>query len=233
QSGQRRECGMIPTLGAGGLGVVDIGGAPARLPEIMRDCATTPNVIQEFSFYYENPENLSCNFGQLDNLPARDGYLQGRIEQDVNFDLPPGSTVCGVDFQFPTQQMRYDDHMALVYDNIVLASTYNFSDKLMPALDMGIYDWSKIVGSQWIHSPVYEGIFCAGMGDGKSTCVWPETDVLGTIALRYDPIVFQRISSLNPTRTNHQFKMVAIGDNDQNDCEHSPLTFNVRVSYVR
>ncbi len=214
-----------------GLGIIDIEDAPAKLPDIIRDCSTSQKITQDFSFYFENPENLSCNFGKLDNLGPRDMFLQGHIEQDVNFELPQGSIVCGMDFQFPTQQMRYDDHMVLAYDNIILASTYNFSDKLEPALDMSIWKWSNIVGSPWLNSA--EGIFCAGKSSGNSNCVWPATDVLGTIDLDYEPIVFQRITSLNPQRTNHQFKVVAIGDNDDKDCEHSPLSFNVRVSYVK
>ncbi|MCC2680091.1 MAG: hypothetical protein K0R29_2667, partial [Pseudobdellovibrio sp.] len=33
-------------------------------------------------------------------------------------------------------------------------------------------------------------------------------------------------------RTNHSLKFVSIGDNDDDDCEHSNIDFDVTVKYV-
>ncbi len=203
------------------------------LTVVQKTCMNSTPVVEEVTVRYLNPENLSCEFGQGDNLPAKDRYFQGHIDQAHNFSLPAGSTLCGMSFEFPTQPMRYDDHVLLAFDDIVISGTYDFSSLLDKKLGMNVYSWSKIRGSVWKSGSSFENNFCEGQKDGKASCSWPKTDTVGSIQMSFDGSVFQKIMALDTTRKDHSFHLITLGDNDANDCEISPISFKVKVSYVK
>ncbi|OQW49291.1 MAG: hypothetical protein A4S09_12305 [Proteobacteria bacterium SG_bin7] len=200
---------------------------------VQKTCMNSTPVVEEITIRYINPENLSCEFGKGDNLPAKDGYFQGHIDQAYNFSLPAGSTLCGMNFEFPTQAMRYDDHVLLTFNDIVISGTFDFSADFDKKLGMNVYSWAKIRGSSWSSRKHLEGNFCEGQKDGKSSCSWPTTDTVGSIQMSFDGSVFQKIMALDTTRKDHSFHLITLGDNDANDCEISPISFKVKVSYVK
>lgn len=211
---------------------------PAPNPEdnltvVQKTCMNSNSVVEEITVSYINPQNFSCQFGQGDNLVAKNGYFQGHIDQASNFSLPTGSTVCGMSFEFPTQAMRYDDHVLLTFDDIVISGTYDFSSLLDKKLGMNVYSWPKIRGSVWNSGSSLETNFCEGQKDGKSSCSWPKTDTVGSIKMSFDESVFQKIMALDTARKDHSFHLITFGDNDPEDCEISPISFKVKVSYVK
>lgn len=201
--------------------------------QIAANCMNSTQLIAEAVISFQDPSNLSCNFGQGDNLPARDGYFQGHIDQMQALSLPAGSTLCAMEFQFQNVQMRYDDHFLLTFDNVVIAGTFDFSSELSNLLNLNLYSWDKIRGTPWHTRTNLEGTFCEGSKLGESSCSWPRTDTFGPINMTFNNSVFQKIVALDPMRSNHAFNLITIGDNDNGDCEISPISFNVRVSYVK
>lgn len=204
-----------------------------NLDIVQKTCMNSTPQVEEITVSYINPQNFSCQFGQGDNLAAKEGYFQGHIDQVSNFSLPAGSTLCGMSFEFPTQAMRYDDHVLLTFDDILISGTYDFSSLLDKKLGMNVYSWPKIRGSVWKSGTSLETNFCEGQKDGKSSCSWPKTDTVGSIKMSFDGSIFQKIMALDPVRKDHSFHLITLGDNDDNDCEISPITFKVKVSYVK
>jgi hypothetical protein len=49
--------------------------------------------------------------------------------------------------------------------------------------------------------------------------------------MSFDPIIFQKIMSMNPGRT-HTFGFVVTGDDDSTDCLHEPISFTATVTYA-
>jgi hypothetical protein len=181
--------------------------------------------------------NQTCAWNQNGNLPPRNDYFQARIEQRVTLDLPAEATICDMAFDFPTQKYLYDDHFLMTLNGKVLASSYNFADELSATNGLLNYAWSPIAGIFWDQRNK-EGIFCAKVTgtDGNAysgSCSWPDTDIAGQISMSFPAQVFYATMANDLQRTHHEISFVSIGDNDDLDCEHSDINFNVTVKYVR
>jgi len=50
--------------------------------------------------------------------------------------------------------------------------------------------------------------------------------------MKYSSELFKRLMAVDLGRTNHSLKFVSIGDNDEEDCEHSDVSFDLTVKYV-
>jgi len=203
--------------------------APTSVELVKADCMNSPTLTQSFNIVFPKPQK-TCDWNLDGNLAPKDQYLQARIEQTAALDLPAGATVCGMTFTFQEQQFLYDDHFLMTFDDAVLASSYDFSSHLKTDSGLSIYDWSKIAGSYWNKS--LEGTHCTGMAASLSSCSWPMTDVFGKIVMEFMPEIFYEIMAHDTSRLIHDFKFISIGDNDNLDCEHSTVTFNVKVSYI-
>lgn len=211
---------------AGENPVQPVDAPPPTIEDIAVLCASGGNSTQTVQVNFPDPQ-VTCPWNTNGNLAPRDVYFQGRIEQNMDFSLPAGSTLCSLQLDFAVQQFQFDDHFILVFDDIVIASSYRFTsfDQMS---GLSVYNWSKIAGMYWNHSD--EGTFCAGK---DSMCSWPATDVPGSISMKFTPAFVQSIFALNPNRTAHQFKMVTIGDNDNLDCAHSPIQFSVKLKHEK
>lgn len=200
-------------------------GAPANTPVVIAACASGSRQRLSKNYLFPKPA-MTCEWEKAGNLAPRDHYFQARIEQDEALSLPVGSIICDVKFNFDRQQFLYDDHFVLAFNGAVIASSYNFENVLVRRFGILRYDWTNVAGMYWDHDA--EGTFCVLGG----SCVWPDTDVSGTINMSYESIVFQRIMAEDLMRNEHSLKFVSIGDNDDNDCEHSDVSFGLVVEYV-
>jgi hypothetical protein len=194
-------------------------------------CETMAPTTQVVNIEFPKP-NMTCEWGVDGNLTELNGFLRARIEQPRNLGLPEGAVICDATFDFVQQDFLYDDHFMLLFNDIVIASSYNFSAELQEST-YGLlkYDWSAIAGIFWDTSK--EEIFCPDIDGalGMSTCAFPGHDQQGTINLTYDADFIRAIMS-NGIPSDHSFTMVSIGDNDRMDCEHSDVEFDVAVKYV-
>lgn len=210
---------------------------PAVVEEVRKACEGGNYIEKVVSVSFPDPvdpndRTQTCKWEQNGNRAMSNGFFTARVEQNVDFDLPVGSKICAMDFEFTPQQMIYDDHIFLAFDDSILAASYPVDDRLPIVDKVMVYDWKYLVGTGW---PLgnFSYIYCLGRDEGASSCTWPQTETVGTIAMSYQPSVLQRITARNIGRTNHQFKWITTGDNDpRTDCQHSPISFSVKVKYA-
>lgn len=190
---------------------------------------TCANAVQKSvtkSFNFAKP-SMTCEWEKNENLERRNEYFQARIEDEKELQLEPGAVICDVRLSFKEQEFLYDDHFLLTFNNSVIASSYNFSDELESSYGLLQYNWSRIAGMYWDQDHK-EGVFCAPSGE----CSWPDTDTPGEINMSYSSELFKRLMAVDLGRTSHYLKFISIGDNDDEDCEHSDVAFDLTVKYV-
>lgn len=202
-------------------------GAPEP-PEtgFVRDsCASAPQKSLTKSYNFAKP-SITCEWEKNGNLQRENDFFQARIEDAKSLQLEAGAVICDVQLSFNEQEFLYDDHFMLTFNDSVIASSYDFSHQLESKHGLLQYNWSKIAGMYWDKD--YEGVFCAPTG----SCSWPITDTPGEINMNYSSELFKRLMAVDLSRTNHTLKFVSIGDNDDEDCEHSDVRFDLTVKYV-
>lgn len=175
--------------------------------------------------------NSRCDWNNGGNGAPLNGYFQARLEQKETFSIPQGAKICDIQFASQTQTWRYDDHVFLTMDDVLLASSHPVHDKLTSQSGLANYDWSKIFHQTWEQIPSY--VWCVGMDEGLSQCAWPASETEGEIKMDFAPQIFQKIMARDLNRTTHEFKFITSGDNDTGiDCDHSDLTFDVQIKYT-
>ena len=175
---------------------------------------------------FANPAR-TCDWGKDGNLMPLDQFHQGRIQQIVAVDLPAGSTLCHVKFEFPKQQFRFDDHFWLTFNDVILAASIDYRDRFGVTNGLSLFDWKKIAGTRWDTSR--EGVWCLG----GAACSWPSTDTEGTISMDFKTGTYYAVSARDRARTRHEFAFTTVGDNDATDCQHRPVTFSATLQYVK
>lgn len=182
---------------------------------------------------FERTKN-TCEWNVNGNLEKRNGYFQARIEQTQKLNLPIGAVICDAQFDIPQQDMFYDDHILITMNDILLASTYNFEGFLEKDGFQYLYDWNNIAGMFWDNSKEVfdENSYCLGKDKFGSECSWPKTETNGEIKLQFPFEVIQSVSAKSLNKPNYEIKVVSIGDNDEFDCEHSAIEFDLDIRYV-
>ncbi|MEK6627571.1 MAG: hypothetical protein AABY53_03005 [Bdellovibrionota bacterium] len=199
---------------------------PVNTPIVQQACSNvTGHRVQDFNYFFPKPQE-TCNWGNNGNLAIRNGFFQARIEQEQALALENGAIICDIKFSFQKQQFLYDDHFILSFNDALIASSYDFQERLTPSFGLLRYDWSKMAGMTWDNRR--EGVLCPAGGQ----CSWPDTDIPGNISINYPSILFQRLMAENLNRNSHSIKFISIGDNDNFDCEHSDINFSMKVDYV-
>ena len=199
--------------------------SPANTLFVQNSCSGSARQITSKTLFFPKPP-ITCEWEINGNLAPRDQYFQGRIEEELKLSLPEGSILCDIKFNFVEQKFLYDDHFIITFNDAIIASSYNFDNVLSKKNELLRYDWTKIAGMFWDHKK--EGVICAP----NSSCAWPKTVTLGVITLAYPSFVFQKIMAEDINRIEHSLKFISIGDNDNQDCEHSDINFNLDIEYV-
>ena len=197
---------------------------------INENCESNNPIVKTIKLKFPKP-NKTCDWSADGNLSELNQYFRARIEQKKNLNLPPGAIICDAEFNFKQQDFLYDDHFLLLFNKSVIAASYDFKNKLQ-SKNFGLleYKWDSMAGMFWDGSK--ETIFCPQIPGFGSNCSFPGHDLQGFINLDYDSFYVRGIMS-NGIPENHSFTMVSIGDNDQYDCEHSDVEFDVKVTYVK
>ncbi len=212
----------------GSTPVGDPGGS-VDLEVVVSSCADLQVIEQTVKVNFPDPQ-VTCKWGENGNLEKRDKFLQARIEQNFDLSIPENAVICGLNFYVSDQPYRYDDHFLMTFDDSVMASSYDFGYLLSSEGGILQYDWAKIAGEVWDNSN--EGVFCLGAETDGSTCAFPATDTQGVIDLNFNTGLIQKVMALNLGRSSHKLSFITIGDNDEWDCEHSDISFDVDISYV-
>lgn len=184
---------------------------------------------------FENPAR-SCAFGRNGNLEKRNDTLTSRIEQLKSIPLPEDYKVCQIELvNIDEQNFRYDDNIIITMNNIILASTTNFTEHLESRSGYFLYDWMKLRGKDARARPEHSTPnkqYCPGKDAGKATCQFPQTDTVGSIQLQFDERIIQEVLNLtSPNRID--LGMTTTGDNDDSDCQHVPIRFSIKLEYFQ
>lgn len=169
----------------------------------------------------------TCAWNTDGNLGKRDQWHQARTEQKLTVPLPAGSTLCHIKFDFQTQQFRFDDHFWFTFNDVVLAASINYSDRLGVTNGLSLFDWKKLVGTKWDNSR--EGVWCLA----GAACSWPKTDTDGKISMNFREGTYYAVSARDRARTQHTFSFITVGDNDDTDCQHKPVTALATLQFVK
>jgi len=187
---------------------------------------------QTFDIVFDDP-GYDCLWGQAGNSPTRDKYVTARIEQPEGLSLPQGHVVCALDFSFERQRFRYDDHILVHFNDILILSSFDFSPQLSVG-DQQVYDWNKIRDMKWLDIfPPRDNIYCPGTTQGNSSCSFPETEEFGNIELDIHPSVIQNIMARDVDRFEHTMTWVTTGDdNPGTDCSHEPVRLELIITFI-
>ncbi|MEK7358428.1 MAG: hypothetical protein AAB250_18430 [Bdellovibrionota bacterium] len=201
---------------------------------VAKSCESSQIYTQVATVNFPRPQKVfnssRCDWNNDGNLDRVNNQFQARLEQKQTLTLPPNAKVCDVKFASPSQDWLYDDHVFVMMDNVLLASSHPIHTELPLENGLSIFDWSNIMTKQWTQIPAY--VWCAGAGPGVAACEWPASQTTGQIKLNFPSTVFQKIVARDLTRNNHEIKFVTTGDNDpDSDCDHSDLTFDLEVKY--
>lgn len=192
--------------------------------DVIPSCGTSKLSEQIIDVSFNSSES-TCQWNADGNLGKRNKYIQARREEVQNLDLPSGATICDMEFEFVEQTFHYDDHVIMTFNDRILLNTGSDMHKYLNSDGSGyIYDWSKLVGQT--HDVGGTNLYC----NGGSTCQIPDTDKTGKILVDIPKSKIQQIMTMAPQST-HQIKMITTGDDDSNDCRHTPVSFKVKVKY--
>jgi hypothetical protein len=187
--------------------------------------------------YY--PERENCLFSQDPNKPneygnlcRREGYLQARFVQSQSLQLPVGSIVCGLNLEATTQELQYDDFIAITIDmgarQYLLMASNNYLLRHMPLVQGDVYLWDF----EAVRGQPYEfegGRFCIG---GTGICEFPPHDKRGHVSYKASANSIATLSAHLSASNDFKVSLIATGDNDDGDCWHTPLNLNATVTYV-
>jgi hypothetical protein len=172
-------------------------------------------------------QNKTCSFGSGENLSRENGFLRAVESQVVSLGLGKDAHVCGIEFEFPEQQFRFDDAFFLAFNDVVLATDAKYA-LTSNSFGYSTLNWLGVRGMKYIA----EGQnFCLGADAGLAECSWPKTQQTGKIKLSYDSDLIDAISSFK-SATEHQLSLSIVGDNDDTDCQHTGLNFSAKVRFV-
>ncbi|MGE0174712.1 MAG: hypothetical protein AB7T49_18110 [Oligoflexales bacterium] len=196
--------------------------------EICQNQAVVETMTKTIRF--DRPET-TCAWNMDGNLSKVQAVVRARREQAQNLDIGSDAVICGVAFDVPQQQIQFDDEIFLLFNNVVLAMSKDYTYALPQHEGLHVYDWASLRNEDYLPDG-YSHNYCLGEGDGTGTCVMPYTETTGALKLAFDDSVLHKISSFSDT-SQHSFGLVTIGDDNNTDCIHTGLQFQVSVRYVR
>lgn len=189
------------------------------------------------------------------NGPRKNDKVRAALIQQKLLDLPAGSTLCDMDFDFPTLTMKYDDEILLLLNNYVMfmSTDYSTRSSYEQYQEQGLKVNSQgLVEFKWLdrensQNDLYNlkyghnkaPRYCQGVPSDidnyEQLCMIPPTQKEGQFKLDIPKSDIIKMGALkfDSTMPAHQldFNFVSIGDNDDGDCEHDEFYFDVRLIY--
>lgn len=202
--------------------------------QIIAKCQNKEVKVLKQTIVFEEPSQ-SCEWNKNGNLSQKDGRISARYKQDVFLNLPQNSVVCDLHLDFVEdksngQSMYYDDEIFVTYNDVVLAASQSYNDRLMKKDGFLVYDWNHLVGSSYAWDQ-YEP-YCVGEGKGQGECFIPPTQTNGTMKINFSDEVIKDIQVATGVGQS-KFSFITTGDNDDPvDCKHSRFQFEVDAYYV-
>ncbi len=206
-----------------------------------------------------NDNTASNNVWEINaagNGPRQNNRVRAYLRQDSGVILPDNSVICDIDFDFPTQDMKYDDEIFLLLNDYVLLMSTNYSTNSsysqyaqegLKVNDQGLVEFKWMDRENSVNdlynldygqnkAPRYcQGIPSTDENYGER-CAVPRTETTGSIKLDIPKEDIIKMGALkldqSTDRGDLNFSFVTTGDNDSGDCEHADYYFNVEIHYV-
>ena len=207
-------------------------------PPTLEDLCKTP---VEKTVSIKIPNRKNCPFGESDsdNLSAKNGFLRARVESDNIIPITDGHVLCEIQSieSKPGQTIRYDDHLMLTFNDMVILSSFAKLDLLDKKDDLYQYAWLKLRGTDGLdlRDDFDSTPYCI---EAEESCLIPPHDREGAFNLRLEQ---QRIDSLmkaSGVSDTHKVSAVFFGDNDKHDCEiitsdGADLELNIQITETK
>jgi hypothetical protein len=192
-------------------------------------CSTKPLKMHKQDIRFEDPQKV-CAFGTEPNLSRKNSYFRADYTQKVAVNLPAGALICDMKFDFLKQKARYDDEILLLMNDHILASSYDFPGKFPKKNGLQVYDFMAIRDLPYKSENSPD--FCLGKESGQGNCEIPATDSDGEMKLEFSQQLIFPLSESAAKDKAFEFRFVTLGDNDDSDCQHLDVKFQVDVVYV-
>ncbi|MEN0066312.1 MAG: hypothetical protein AAGA48_29515 [Myxococcota bacterium] len=169
-----------------------------------------------------------CSFSEDGNLERRNEHIQARADEARFVSLPPPDTLCGLSLVSKDGPVSFDDHLAILIDDIVVVSGGSglALDEHPERDGLPRFDWEDIAGRPF--SDRYADYRC--LGEGR--CEVPRTEEVGTLDVRIDPETMASIATSLDWVDGLDVRIVTFGDDDWADCAHTDLTLDVVVETI-
>ncbi len=189
-------------------------------------------VTYNFNF---TKQTKTCDWGINGNLSKVNAYVRARDEKYQTVDFDPSQTVCDIKLNNAYQNsFIYDDNIIITLNKYILASTTDFSRHFSSRNGLKIYDWSSIIGKDAQNAyqdTTPDKQYCLGADSNSSFCLFPATETTNKIELNFDKSLIQKVL-VNSSLSKVELGVITTGDNDDTDCKHSGLNFDVTVQYI-
>jgi hypothetical protein len=180
-------------------------------------------------------QRQECRFGAGDNLPRLGGFMQAKEEQTIALTLPEKTVLCGMELASPAQDLHYDDYLFLTLNqNVLVASEVGWADLLtVEGQTVKPWNWEALKGQD--HAPVegdalYGTPYCLG----DEGCQVPMHDATGGFAYGLDfAAADQSFYDKLSTAQELAFTVIATGDDDDGDCDHSTFQLDLTLKLFR
>jgi len=181
-----------------------------------------------------------CPWNEGDNLNPIQAAFAAYQYTSAQAALPgPAQAICAVNLDSASfdpnyeQPFTYDDHFMLLFNDIVLLSSYGDLVAAMPSeRNFVLFDWASIAGSAMNFNN--NSAYCLGYGgDDPVVCTIPAPESNSPVAYSVGGSLNNAISSVAVQEQRVEFAVVTFGDNDpESDCRNSELRMQLVVDYV-
>ena len=189
-------------------------------------------LVQSMTIALAFTESKNCQYGLGNNLSPKAGFMQAAEPQMITVDLSKFTEICDLKLNSESNDLHYDDYLFMTLNGFTLvASELEWAKKLNSPDGIALWDWKKLQGQEHQgveQSPNYGMPYCYG----DFGCKLPGHDDVGPFSyhLTSETIQTLKLAGLNTEQLN--FSMIATGDNDADDCDHSSFDLKLEISYI-
>lgn len=207
---------------------------PLTEVEIKDRCKNSETQSRKVTVSFPNPAK-QCEWGKAGNLDLIQGVVTARHEATNDLAIAGDEVICGMQFSFAQQEIRYDDEISLLFNGRFLMHSVASDISYFEKQDgFYVYDWNRFVGQPYRADYSKINDYCIGAADGKGSCSMPPTETNGMIKLDFDEDVAFKLSALADKERKGAFTWVTTGDNDPaTDCQHMDITFAVELTTAK
>lgn len=174
-----------------------------------------------------------CQWNKNGNLGRLDQYLQARESQTQTIALQPNTVICDLKLTSSQSNWRYDDNFVLNLSKYVLTHSNPYLiDNSVGTLSVEdgftVWNFDTVKGAKYNLS-ANPADPCLGNAD---TCMIPGHDMAGAVNLSFKPESMVTLATKLLDQNSLDFHLLTTGDNDNGDCEHTGIDFDVEIKYV-